>query len=100
MNLQTQGNCVCGVWDCSKCYIPPANNHKTAVAVTIYKRDAEGCFTEAENYDVLGVTESGSRGKEYQLGHKEDGLIHRVCHMPRFRIRSALTSGQRIVYHY
>ena len=68
--------------------------------VTIYAKDNLGRFSQSVTYDVLGVTYSGSRGNEYRLGHKEEGLVHRVCSKPEFKVRSALASGQRIVYHY
>ncbi len=101
MNLQVQRECGCGFWDCSKCYAAPSKGGRsTAIAVTIYSKDKHGVLSQIESWDVLGVIHSGSRGKEYQLGKKDDGTIHKVCHAPGTRIRSALTSGQRIVYHY
>jgi len=71
---------------------------KEAKKVTIYKQDRLGRFSIRQTWDVLGVTESGARGKEYALG--KSGAIHRVCHAAPFGAGSALTSGQRIVYHY
>ncbi len=101
MNLQMQSECGCGTWDCSRCYVAPVRRKKTtATAVTIYSEDEHGVFSQIESWDVLGVVDSGSRGREYQLGKKDEGLIHKVCRAPGTRIRSALTSGQRIGYHY
>jgi hypothetical protein len=71
---------------------------KEAKKVTIYSQDTRGLLSVRQTWDVLAVTESGAKGKEYALGKR--GIIHRVCGAAPFGVGSALTSGQRIVYHY
>jgi len=51
-------------------------------------------------YLVVGVVESGSRGREYQLAALGSTQVVRVCHAPRRRVRAATTGGSRIQYEW
>lgn len=70
--------------------------------------DAHHVTIEREGYDpiryeVVGVTESGSRGREYRLSRDSGSHVHRVCHAPWVNLHqpaAARTSGERLVYEW
>ena len=68
----------------------------------VIEKDGEGPV----RYRVVGVVESGSRDREYQLRRVDDpvpGRVHRVCHAPwanLSRPKSAYTNSSRITYEW
>lgn len=48
-------------------------------------------------YSVADLIHSPSRGWEYLLRNHR-GLISRVCHAPPHKVRSAYTSGEKLIY--
>ena len=66
-----------------------------------HHRPGEGPTT----YLVVGVTRSGSRGRQFQLARRrhDDGtwMIERLCHAPMSQtVGACKTSGERIEYHW
>ena len=67
-------------------------------------KEAKKATIDGKTYAVVGVTVSGSRGREYQLSSRkrDDGswIIERVCHAPERKVHSATASGKTTIYHW